>query len=167
MAKCKCTPEIKAIIFDGLKQGMTDKQAFTSAGVGRNAFYRWIRTDEKFADLVKTAKEEYRSTLVAELESSLYRRATGFEYEEKETEYTSDNEGNPIIKKQIVKKKKVVPDTPALIFALCNLCPEKWKNRLSTQIDGKVKTESESQVSLAKVPDELLGQVLDELNKKE
>lgn len=162
----KYTPEIKQAIFDCLKDGLNDKQTCERVGIVQDTFYRWLKEKTEFSELVKMAKAEYKSSLVSKLEDSLYRRATGFEYEETETEYISDKEGNPHIKKQTKKKKRTVPDTPALIFALCNLMPEKWKNRLNTQIDGKVKTESDAQISLSNVPDDLLAQVIDKINGK-
>ncbi len=165
-AKGKYNPEMKQAIFECLKEGLNDKQTCEKVGINQDTFYRWKNEKAEFCELIKTAKAEYNSTLVSKLEDSLYRRATGFEYEETETEYISDKEGNPRIKKQTKKKKRTVPDTPALIFALCNLMPDKWKNRLNTQLDGKVKTESDTQVSLANVPDDLLAQVIDKINGK-
>jgi hypothetical protein len=36
------------------------------------------------------------------------------------------------MKERIVTKKYIPPDTAAIIFTLCNLDPEHWKNRQNT-----------------------------------
>lgn len=165
-AKGRYTAEIKKEIFECLKSGMTEKQTYDKVNISPDTFYRWIAQKAEFSELVKTAKAEFRSGLVKKLEDSLYRKAIGYEVEETETEYTSDSEGNPTIKKQSRKKKHIQPDTGAIIFALTNLAPEDWKNKQFQQIDGNVKTESDAQVSLANVPDELLAEVISKINGK-
>ena len=86
----------------------------------------------------------------------------------KKTEYEKDplNPEKPRIVKQTITHKKVAPNITAIIFALTNKDPEQWKNRQYQQIDGKVKTEGDTQVSLANVPDELLAEVISKINGK-
>lgn len=165
-AKGRYSAQIKKEIFECLKTGMTDKQTCARVHINPDTFYTWLATKNDFSELVKTAKAEFRSGLVKKLEDSLYRKAVGYEVEETETEYTSDKEGNPTIKKQTRKNKHVQPDTGAIVFALTNLAPEEWKNRQCQQIDGKLKAESDTQVSLANVPDELLAEVISKINGK-
>lgn len=165
-AKGRYTAEIKKEIFECLKSGMTDKQTCEKVHINPDTFYTWLQKKHDFSDLVKTAKADFRSGLVKRLEDSLYRKATGYDVEETETEYTSDINGNPTIKKQTRKNKHIQPDTGAIIFALTNLAPEDWKNKQFQQIDGNVKTESDTQVSLANVPDELLAEVISKINGK-
>ena len=165
-AKGRYTAEIKKEIFECLKSGMTDKQTCARVRINPDTFYTWLQKKNDFSELVKTAKAEFRSGMVKKLEDSLYRKAVGYEVEETETEYTSDSKGNPVIKRQTHKKKHIQPDTGAIVFALTNLAPEEWKNRQYQQIDGKVKTGGDTQVSLVNVSDDLLAEVISQIKGK-
>lgn len=165
-AKGRYTAEIKKEIFECLRTGMTDKQTCAKVHINPDTFYTWLAKKNDFSELVKTAKEDFRSGMVKKLEDSLYRKAIGYDAEETETEYTFTKDGNPVAKKKTRKNKHIQPDTGAIIFALTNLAPEEWKNKQFQQIDGNVKTESDTQVSLANVPDELLAEVISKINGK-
>ena len=129
----KYNKEVKRIIFECLSKGDTQKEAGFKAGIVENTFNRWWHDKEEFRELVEKAKAKYRETLRIKLETALYKKATGYVEEEIETEYRSDKNGNPQIKYKKVREKHHSPDTAALIFALCNVAPHKWKNRQNVQ----------------------------------
>ena len=89
--------------------------------------------------------------------------------ENKDEEVTTETEtkwsGKPVTKKKVVHKK-VGPNPTAIIFALCNRDPEHWQNRVNNEITGKIDTDSKQELSLKHVPDDLLAQVIDAINKK-
>lgn len=131
----KYTPEKVDEICQYLREGDTQKAAHTKAGVGESTFYEWLQKVE-FAEKVKKAQDEFRATIVAKLEESLWKKATGYEATETEIEYVSAKDGTPIIKSQKTKKKHIPPDTGALTFALCNVAPEKWTNTQRHQLQA-------------------------------
>ena len=104
--------------------------------------------------------------ILEDARKSLKTLICGQEYEETKTEYESDKNGNPRIKKQTRVTKKILPNPTAVIFALCNRDPEHWQNRVSNEISGKIETENKPGITLANVPDTLLAQVIDAINGK-
>ena len=78
-----------------------------------------------------------------EVENMLYKRATGYEYDEVKEEYEDG-----VLTKRTVTKKTVVPDTSAQIFWLKNRKPTEWRDR----------REVDNTVALEKL-DEVLGQI--------
>lgn len=159
----KYNKEVKRIIFECISKGDTQKEAGFKAGIGENTFNRWTHEKEEFRELVEKAKAKYRETLRIKLETALYKKATGYVEEEVETEYRSDKDGNPQIKYKRVKQKHFSPDTGALVFALSNLAPEKWKNRQQVQnedITGKPKDEPQ-EYHFEGVPDDVLFNIAD------
>lgn len=164
------TPEKVRIITKAIAEGKTYKQAFTAARVANSTFYEWLQEKPEFAEAVKKAKEQYdewyNREIVKDAKKSLKELICGYEYEETTTETVfNPKTGKETTKKTKVVKKRVAPNPTSVIFALTNRDPENWKNRQTTEIDGVVKTEAKSEVSLSKIPDELLEQVLSKLNE--
>lgn len=168
----KYNPEIVQKICQYIEQGETNEHAAELAGVSKQTFYEWLNTKVDFSDAVKKAKEEYRhwlhNDILADAERSLKVLINGTEYEEIKTEYEQNptNPDAPRIKKQSRTTKKILPNPTAVIFALCNRDPEHWQNRIQQDINGKIETENQTHLDLSSVPDELLGQVIDAINKK-
>lgn len=101
-------------------------------------YYNWMKKSE-FSEAIKKAKEDFKIKETAELEITLIKRAKGYDVQETESEYEADKTGKPRQKKQKIKTRHIQPDTGALIFALTNLAPDKWKNKQysDTSITGK------------------------------
>ena len=158
------------IMCAAIAQGKSYKDAFTAARVGRTAFYKHLSEDADFAERVKKAEAEYQewydSQLVVECKRSLIDLVRGYEYDETTTETVPGKDGKKSIVKTKVVHKRVAPNPTAIIFALCNRDSEHWQNRINNELSGKVTTEAATKVSLENVPDELLGQVIDAINKK-
>ena len=117
---------------------------------------------------IEKAKIQYQEWLdkecLKEAEKGLMRLIRGEEYTETTTEFGLDKNGNPIQTKQKQVVKRILPNPTAIIFALCNRDPERWKNRVNNEVSGKITTETKNSVSLASVPDDLLEQVIDAIN---
>ena len=163
--KPKYTPERVAIICKGLSEGKTDKDVCLAAGINPATFYEWCNLKTEFSESVKKAKAQYQEWydkhILEDAERGLKRLICGEEYTETTTEYEDDGTGNPKIKKQKTVTKRILPNPTSVIFALTNRDPERWKNRLSQDVNGKIQTESKSDISLANVPDDLLEKVID------
>ena len=159
------TPARVAKICKAIENGETYEKAAQIGGLSETQFYEWRKTHPEFAEAVKRAKDAYEewqlNDLLQDAKKSLKTLICGQEYEEIKTEYENDAHGNPRIKKQARTTKKILPNATAVIFALCNRDPEHWKNRIDTELSGKVETEAKSDVSLSNVPDELLGQLIE------
>ena len=169
MANIKYTPERVAKICDAIAEGRNNEQAAQIGGISKETFYQWYNNKSDFLDAVKKARARYDdwvlNGILEDARKSLITLIKGVEYEEIKTEYENDSFGNPRIKKQTRTTKKIPPSATAIIFALCNRDPEHWQNRVQQDISGKIETETKSNVSLANVPDELLAQVIDAINK--
>lgn len=166
----KYTPERVAIIVNARRNGETYDIAAKRAGITTTLLYRWKNQYVDFFEQLKKAEAEhekrYINDLLASAKRSLGDLVRGFDVEETKTEYGNDANGNPRIVKQTNTTKHIAPNPTAIIFALTNLDPETWKNRQTTDVNGKVETETKTDVSLANVPDDLLAKVIDAINKQ-
>lgn len=166
----KYTPERVQIIVNARRNGETYELAAKRAGVAESLIYAWKERYLDFRDQIKKAESEHEKEYVNELLTSAKRSlgdlVRGYEYEEVKTEYENDAKGNPRIKKQTNTTKRVPPNPTAIIFTLTNLEPETWKNRQTTDLNGKVETDGKTDISLANVPDDLLAKVIDAINGK-
>lgn len=164
------TPERVAKICKALENGETNEVAAKSGGIGTTTFCKWLNEKADFAKAVKKARSVYEdwqlNGILEDAQKSLKTLICGMEYTETKTEYIADGEGQPTIKKQTTINKRVLPSATAVIFALCNRDPDHWQNRVSNEITGKLQTEEKSDISLKNVPDDLLAQVIEAINKK-
>ena len=127
--------DIKDELLQYIRDGSTFKEACQRAGVSDSQFYEWKSKKPDFSDEVKKAHKEGRAKIVPELERALYKRALGYEYTETKTETFPD--GNDRV---TVTRKQMPPDVGALVFALCNLAPGDWRNKVENQVSGDLKT---------------------------
>lgn len=159
------------IMCKAIAAGKSYKDAFTSARVGKTAFYSHLSNDADFADRVKRAEQEYQewydSQLVVDCKRSLLELVQGYEWDETTTESALDKNGKMVEVKKKIVHKKAAPNPTAIIFALCNRAPGEWSNKHIQELTGKLTTEQTgSGISLANVPDSLLAQVIDAINGK-
>ena len=150
--------------------GKSYKDAYTAAKISHTTFFRHLNEDDEFIALVKKAEQEYQdwydSQLVVDCKRSLLELIRGYEWDETTTETTPGKDGKGTVTKTKVVHKKAAPNPTAIIFALCNRAPDEWSNKHVRELTGRIETETKTNLSLANVPDELLGQVIDAINKK-
>lgn len=103
-------------------------------GIDQRTYYRWLNNAE-FADAIKSAKEDFRSSLETDLVKSLAMAAKGYEWEQITTEYM-DVDGRPKIKKQIKRTMRESSNVGAAIFLLTNIAPKRWKNKQLKEVSG-------------------------------
>lgn len=162
--KSKYTKEVVEKICKIIAEGGIDKAAYEAVGITYDTFYKWVAEKTEFAEAVKKAREQFREwkdkECIKQAEHSLVRLIMGEEYIETTTEFGLDENNKPIQKKQKQVTKKILPNVTAIIFALTNRDSERWKNRLSQEVRGKVESEQKTNISLANVPDDLLIKVV-------
>lgn len=150
-----------------IRDGDSQKLVCKKVGIGDSTFHDWIKAKPEFSERIKKAKEEFQATITGKLEATLWKRAMGYEVTETETEYVSDANGNPKIKSQKSKVKHIQPDTGALIFALTNVAPYKWKNMQKIETK-EIKEENDAPIySFDDLPDDVLFKITDELQNVE
>ena len=161
------TPDRIERICKVIAQGGTDKAAFEAGGISQTQFYEWLNEKPEFAEAVKNARRQFQEwqdkEMVKKAQASLVRLICGEEYTETTSEFGLDENNQPIQKKQKQVTKKVLPNVTAIIFALTNRDSERWKNRMMQEVKGKIETEQKNDVSLSKIPDDLLRKVIDSL----
>ena len=169
----KYNPDVVTAICNCLAKGDNIKLAIAKGGIDYTTFERWKNSKPEFAEMVRQAQDEYREWKYNEAkkdaETSLMRLVRGEEVTETETEYirNAEDPNNPIIKSQKIKKRHILPNVTAIIFTLVNRAPEHWKNRMSNEITGEVRTDSKTSIDMSKVPDELLAKLVESIKGKE
>lgn len=103
-------------------------------GISEMTFGRWMQK-KTFADAINSARQYFADNLEHELVASLAKSAKGYAYVKRKTEYISDKNGNPAIKKQTTEDIDVPPNIGAAIFLLTNVAPERWQNKQLQQTD--------------------------------
>ena len=131
----KYNTEIKDELLQYIRDGMSQKDAAAKAGVSVSQLHEWRNKHPEFAESFKKALKEARAKIVPELERALYKRALGYEYEERKVETFPD--GNERV---TITRKQMAPEVGALVFALCNLAPGDWRNKIENQVSGDLKT---------------------------
>lgn len=115
------------IIRGWARDGYSDAQIAKNIGIARGTLYDWM---ERFPDISDAIKKG-RAPVIVELEDALYKAGLGYEYKEVTEEITQTGEGENAV--QIKHRKEVTkhipPNAAALIFALKNRRPDKWRDK--------------------------------------
>lgn len=126
---------VKERLLENIRIGMGIPDACGECGVSVTQFYTWRRSFASFEEEVQESIIEAKRRIVRKLEGALYKKALGYEVEDREeTTKTYPNGGVESSVKNT--KRHIQPDTGALIFALCNLAPEEWQKRQKMEIGG-------------------------------
>lgn len=124
------------------RDGLSEAQIAHNLNVHVNTFSRAKRHKE-YGEAICEALAHGREVADIEVENALYKRATGYSYDEVKEEYEVG-----ILTKRTVTKKFIPPDTGAQIFWLKNRRPNTWRDR----------REVDNTVALDKL-DEVLGTI--------
>lgn len=114
------------------RDGVNEKQIASALNVAYSTFREYKKQFPAFSALLKKGRE----ISLARIENALYKRATGYDYEEIKTEYVEQGKDRKSGKFQIIDNasgkritkttKHVQGDVTAQIFILKNRIPEKW-----------------------------------------
>ena len=129
---------VRERLLENIRIGMSVNESCDECGVSVTQFYTWRRSFESFEDEVQEAITEAKRRIVKKLEGALYKKALGYEVEDREE--TTKNYPNGGVDSTVKNTKRhIQPDTGALIFALCNLAPEEWQKRQKMEVSGPEK----------------------------
>lgn len=110
--------------------GATDKDLADFFEVNTDSIYEWKKRHPKFSESIRRGKIEADSNVA----TSLYKRANGYKFEEKKTDYEVVN-GIKKVVKQSITEKSLSPDTTAAIFWLKNRQPKLWRDTKNVEIN--------------------------------
>lgn len=102
------------------RDGLTDEQIAQNIGISRQTLSEWKRDYADIGDAIKKG----RAPVDIIVENALFKRATGYDWEETTTEI--DTNGKKHIKKIT---RHVPPDVGAIVFWLKNRRRDKWRDR--------------------------------------
>lgn len=109
-----------ALIKGWRKNGVTTKKIYSEfVGVSATGWANWFRESAELRDALHTGKEAADLSV----EEALYRRATGYDYEERTHELV---EGELVLTKIVTKH--VAPDVKAILHWLFNRKPGQWRS---------------------------------------
>lgn len=118
------TPDGLIRIRGWARDGFTDSEICQKIGIAPQTFCEW---KNRFPEIGEATKNG-RKPVIEEIEDALYKRAMGYDAEEKIEEITVDPDGTQ--RKHIRKTTRHIPaDVGAMCFALKNLKRWKWKDR--------------------------------------
>ena len=110
------------------------------SGITPETFCQWRNKKPEFAEAIKMAEQKRLDFFAVEAKKSLLKMIQGYTIQEKRTVMVDSgikDEGQmtiPIIKEKVITEKYFPPDITAIIFALCNLDPDNWKDRLNMEL---------------------------------
>lgn len=112
-------------IMSACRDGADNSGLAKLLGCGKTTLGKLIKNYENFRELLKEGKQ----IADAKVESALYRRAIGYDYEETTTRVLVGENGAGNITQVTKVKKHIAPDTTAQIFWLKNRKPENWRDK--------------------------------------
>ena len=122
-------------------RGSTDEEIAEAMGITKKTLYRWKwKTDKEGKYILDESGEkiltsfgesltEGKSLADAKVERSLYKRATGYDYEEEEKKIDVNKDGSSKIGTITTRTKHVPPDTMAIMYWLNNRKKGTWSQR--------------------------------------
>ena len=111
-------------------QGDSVREICKKLVISPDSWYRYCNDHETLSELVVMGK----SVLNNEVEKSLIKLCTGYEYEELKTIVEEDKSGKKHTRIEKTKRHQP-PSAQAISFFLRNRCPEEWSERKELIID--------------------------------
>ena len=120
------------------REGLTDQKIADFFGIAKSNFNVWKEKHPEFQDSLKKGKDEYDSE---DVESSLLKRALGYDYVETTREISpraNPETGKAELRITKTVTKQVAPEVTAQIFWLKNRQPDRWRDRTEMYHGGTV-----------------------------
>lgn len=117
------------------KEGLSDEETAERIGISLSTLYDWKKKHKKIADALAAG----RTAADTKVESSLFKRAVGYRYDEitvEEKLNPKTGETEKVSTKTVTKEMQ--PDTSALIFWLKNRKPDIWRDKSEQKHTGGV-----------------------------
>lgn len=111
------------------RRGLIFTEIAAEFGIGRTTLQRWVKAYPELAEAI----EEGKGVADSRVEDSLFRRATGYTYEETKTITTGQGNPKNVQRDKLAFRiekttKHVPPETLACIYWLNNRRPDLWRN---------------------------------------
>lgn len=133
-------------------------------GKTTSCIHRWKKEFFDFSQLIERARDEYRERQCPRLERTLIERACGYEYDEVQRVYKINKDTRQLEEiKRFEHKKRMPPETSALIYLLNNLMPEKYRSKIEASTTNTERIEVAGTLNAAELPDEVLREIADKL----
>ena len=113
-------------------EGLTNDEIADRMGVASSTFRKWVKENPELSAAVQKGKE----AADAEVELSLFKRATGYSYKEKKVIVAMDADGNQKPARIETTEKEVQPDVTAQIWWLKNRRRDKWRDKWDIGIES-------------------------------
>lgn len=114
--------------------GLTDEEVAGVCEVSVRTIHRWKKDHPGFLK----ALIETKAIMDAKVELSLFRRATGYRYNEIEVFLDRTPEGKNVETRRVEKEKEVLPDVGACRLWLTNRDAQNWKDKQDLNISGGI-----------------------------
>ncbi len=126
----KLLPGIKA----ALQMGHTERDTCEMFNVPVSTFEKYKTESPELVEQIRQAKLKADETVV----NALYKKAVGYEIEEKTYEFKagSETKTNTVKNLKKVVKKEIAPDVHAGIFWLKNRMPKVWKDKQELDVSN-------------------------------
>ncbi|MEI4618082.1 hypothetical protein [Bacillus cereus] len=116
------------------RDGLIEEQIAYNMGVRRSTLSNW---KNKYP-IILQALAKGKEVSDREVENALFKRATGYTYEEVTVERVQNEDDCESVETKRVKRQ-VPPDSTAIIFWLKNRKPQAWRDRREIDHSGEMK----------------------------
>lgn len=137
-------------IKEWLMQGDTVREVCKKLAISPDSWYRYCKEHETLSELVTMG----RSVICNEVEKSLLKLCTGYEYEELKTIVEEDKNGKKRTKIEKTRRHQP-PSAQAISFFLRNRMPEEWSDKKELILDTSQNEEARKKLFLQMVNGEL------------
>lgn len=118
-------------IMSWCRNGADNEIISKKLGCGKTTLSKLIKNYPQFKKIIKESKEDADLAV----ESALYKRALGFDFEETTTKVILSKDGTSGTTTEVSKTKKhIAPDTTAGIYWLKNRRPEAWRDKHEVEL---------------------------------
>ena len=128
MAKTKYKEDFPALVEHYARQGMIEKDIAAMIGISVDTFEVYKRNHTEFSESLKAGKK----VIDTQVESMLFKRAIGYEYDETHTTTVTKADGTVEESVKLVRKV-MAPDVTAQIFWLKNRKPAEWRDTVRVE----------------------------------
>lgn len=144
------------------EEGATNSEIAERLGISEGLWYEYMNKYPILNEFVSLG----RSVTNAEVEKSLYKICTGYEYEEVKTiiEETASGKKRTRIEKT---KKYVPPSSQAIQFWLKNRDPEQWNDKKEFIFDTKENEEARKKLFLEMIEEDIIEAEYTEVDDKQ
>ena len=114
---------------DAARDGCTINMIATKLKIKKSTLYNWMQANQDLRDAINEGRDYFDSRVA---EGSLLKRVKGFTSKETKTVTVEGSDKTRIT----VTKKKIAPDTPAIIFWLKNRQGDRWRDKHDIEVRG-------------------------------